>query len=100
MTEQPNEPSIQHEILAKLMTLARKLKWREISRTETDCVLSNMNKDELLDIKGFIVFCEQNKKEASYILSNVFHDLNGSLECSKGFTPRTKGYSKFLTEKG
>lgn len=56
-------------------------------------------REEILrDMQGFIEFCIKNNEALFYCLGNLGHDIQGLFSEEGTFTPRTKGYKKFLEE--
>ena len=93
--------SVQLRVLERLLTLCEEAGYTGefVSRGRIVTMLENLSGDEVRDILGFISFCSppgKEQKEPRYILVNVFHDLNGLFSKPPGFSPRTKGYHKYL----
>ena len=57
--------------------------------------MTEEEKKILEDMKGFIDFGIENDMLFEWILAQLGHDISGFLngELSRGFTPRTSGYS-------
>ena len=55
---------------------------------------------EMQDLYAFAQWGLQNDKSASYILSNILHDLKGLCENDPCFAPRTEGYKDLMQKQG
>jgi len=53
----------------------------------------------LEDMKNFISFGINFKKDYLWILGNLAHDIGGIMKEEKCFSPRSKGYKKFMEVK-
>jgi len=52
--------------------------------------------EALQDLFAFYQWCVANKEADEYLLSNLIHDIYGLATKEVGFSPRTKGYRKFV----
>lgn len=50
----------------------------------------------LLDIKGFIDWSITHNETYHWVLLNIVHDINGIINNSLCFVPRTKGYKEYM----
>ena len=66
---------------------------------QSDCEdYINYMEEVIEDLVGYVRFAAMKDTKSGRVLMNVVHDLSGIYRKDKFFTPRTKGYKKYLKE--